>query len=1076
MEQFTQMQSLQVHANSSQPASTTAVPMTKAGGKPPNDGDGSDDSDSQPSQPRGSGAPSPPPPPPPDGSSAAEADAPPAKVPITIDTLEKVNRKIKELETVKVGTWPTAPQFVNWRQALVNSVVTTSCRGLKVFRWMMELEAEDAVFDDFVVEEGDENENLDAKLRTGVIPILKGEHGREITNRAEAMRVSGGAHPLMAGRQYVFLIYKKFNLDAKKGAHYELENFFAIRMQNGDKGLRQFKNNWDAGLTKLGNRIPGDGVLEAVLLRQVEGSPALKFNLDRYYDADVGHSDRSYTYLYDSRERFLNKQEKEQNAAALAAAAGGRNVPAAAAIGTGSGIGKKSASNKKKEKKAKAKAQSATVTAGAVAAAAQQIANAIPAAAAASAAKAASTTPAKAVVDSELKKQGICIKFVHGNCTFGDTCKFKHPEAANRVLTPPSKGRGKDKSDGICKYFKKGTCTAGAHCKYKHPDKTSAAPAQAVDAKALATAIAASLVAQSQGQDVYGNVSMEFLQTQHIGQGYEVKAISRNHVACHVPVPAVCAGVNVFPDDLLFCVDADDDDLHCVTDDSADGFWYSDSAALQELAQLMDALKPFERFLDAIDEFDGYPDAKLADDQFTTKLGISSLPAWVDPRPQVCCTCGKGNECGKPCGRLYNCEYCNHRTHSDCGANCERVACGCHDTDDESKGTDSDLDDVLCQPCDASPQDSMPGKHREGTVIAAAPCAVSCRVRAPPKKTAWLQTPRAKAKSVSFGILKPVVTFLAMLSAAFPIGFDYNPVRKKGYMHDTSFCSPAESTRQALALGRDLAIEVGTWDPRDRERSYYNRSQLLKRLYVSAAVARSYIADTGSGKDLLAWGNLTEIEKANVVQASDPVLLSTANAVISADNEVNTSTSTLAVCEDGKCTDLNITAIVLNETPSVLSVGIRTMLQGYDFIWRAATLPFFHKDGVVWTCTLDNLVPILSDKPDDDHYDLVALPALMPPPIDLELGNSNEGQGSSSSSASLTRATTTEQEKNDETEKPLGDWLPSKRQILQAQVFTIVHMLTHLPKNPFCSVCNAVKATAKQARRRDPTVDHHLCT
>ena len=39
---------------------------------------------------------------------------------------------------------------------------------------------------------------------------------------------------------------------------------------------------------------------------------------------------------------------------------------------------------------------------------------------------------------------------------------------------------------------------------------------------------------------------------------------------------------------------------------------------------------------------------------------------------------------------------------------------------------------------------------------------------------------------------------------------------------------------------------------------------------------------------------------------------------------------------------------------------------------------------------------------------------------------------------------------------------------LRIEAVSLTHLLTHLPKNPFCKVCEETKIKAKQARAKDP--------
>ena len=56
---------------------------------------------------------------------------------------------------------------------------------------------------------------------------------------------------------------------------------------------------------------------------------------------------------------------------------------------------------------------------------------------------------------------------------------------------------------------------------------------------------------------------------------------------------------------------------------------------------------------------------------------------------------------------------------------------------------------------------------------------------------------------------------------------------------------------------------------------------------------------------------------------------------------------------------------------------------------------------------------------------------------------------------------------------PLGNVVPereSRECRLRKEARSLLHQMSHLPKNPFCKVCQETQVKAAQARRRDRTV------
>ena len=107
----------------------------------------------------------------------------------------------------------------------------------------------------------------------------------------------------------------------------------------------------------------------------------------------------------------------------------------------------------------------------------------------------------------------------------------------------------------------------------------------------------------------------------------------------------------------------------------------------------------------------------------------------------------------------------------------------------------------------------------------------------------------------------------------------------------------------------------------------------------------SWIIDTGSGTDLFTRANCPEYA---VYNSNDPVMLMTANGPSDSSKQANMAAGDLGDTDP----------YLLPQTPSVLSVGLKCMNQGYDFVWYANKKPFFVKpDGTRINLTVRDYVP-----------------------------------------------------------------------------------------------------------------------
>ena len=98
---------------------------------------------------------------------------------------------------------------------------------------------------------------------------------------------------------------------------------------------------------------------------------------------------------------------------------------------------------------------------------------------------------------------------------------------------------------------------------------------------------------------------------------------------------------------------------------------------------------------------------------------------------------------------------------------------------------------------------------------------------------------------------------------------------------------------------------------------------------------RRFILDSGSGHDLI---SARKAERMNLKQRTcDPIMFHTANG--------STATQTEAEIDLGTF-DMTSHAYVLDDTPSVMSLGKRCMEEGYSFVWPSGKMPFMiTKDG-----------------------------------------------------------------------------------------------------------------------------------
>ena len=134
---------------------------------------------------------------------------------------------------------------------------------------------------------------------------------------------------------------------------------------------------------------------------------------------------------------------------------------------------------------------------------------------------------------------------------------------------------------------------------------------------------------------------------------------------------------------------------------------------------------------------------------------------------------------------------------------------------------------------------------------------------------------------------------------------------------------------------------------RETERSPKKSKNLMCISLPVQAKDRRFILDSGSGHDLI---SARKAERMNLKRRTcDPIMFHTANG--------STATQTEAEIDLGTF-DMTSQAYVLDDTPSVMSLGKRCMEEGYSFVWPSGKMPFMiTKNGERIDLTIHDNIP-----------------------------------------------------------------------------------------------------------------------
>ena len=114
---------------------------------------------------------------------------------------------------------------------------------------------------------------------------------------------------------------------------------------------------------------------------------------------------------------------------------------------------------------------------------------------------------------------------------------------------------------------------------------------------------------------------------------------------------------------------------------------------------------------------------------------------------------------------------------------------------------------------------------------------------------------------------------------------------------------------------------------------------------------RQYIIDSGASLHMVNRKSLSAKERASMRLVSSPLTLQTANGLVQAKWEVDIEIVPLKV---------KLKAMVLDDTPSVLSLGMLVEDEGFCFTQSPGRTPYLHKSGMEIDCPMTHHVPYLT--------------------------------------------------------------------------------------------------------------------
>ena len=222
-------------------------------------------------------------------------------------------------------------------------------------------------------------------------------------------------------------------------------------------------------------------------------------------------------------------------------------------------------------------------------------------------------------------------------------------------------------------------------------------------------------------------------------------------------------------------------------------------------------------------------------------------------------------------------------------------------------------------------------------------------------------------------------------------------------------------------------------------------------------VVKLWLVDTGCGHDLVSREHARALKR-GVKRASKPIQFATANGSTDA-----TEVLELFINEFNQ----EIEPYILENSPDVISVGMRCMKYGFSFIWPSGSPPYFIiPDGRRVHLSVEGDIPYLAPgtpackprRPRDKkcfHCGRSGRKTAAPA-SDGELATA----GDPASDGEPATADDPKEERVADSEDTTVETLTVKQgQELRQEARSVYHLSCHKPKNPFCEACTQCKLT-----------------
>ena len=114
---------------------------------------------------------------------------------------------------------------------------------------------------------------------------------------------------LLTGRQALFMVYAAYEIDADRGALYDLSDLMRVTFKT-DREMPSFLHTWSRTVQGLSEPQP-EGNLRTLLFEQLQKSHALRPDMHYFDRLSRDHEDKTYQFLLNAAKRYVDRVKKK---------------------------------------------------------------------------------------------------------------------------------------------------------------------------------------------------------------------------------------------------------------------------------------------------------------------------------------------------------------------------------------------------------------------------------------------------------------------------------------------------------------------------------------------------------------------------------------------------------------------------------------------------------------------------------------------------------------------------------------------------------------------------------------------